>query len=168
MTLRRTAKLNRAVTMITGKVTFCNLGKIIGRRWRRINVNAEDIAEYVIAAASDKARYQKEMIVYNKERKAAYKIQEKPIAAISNPNEKEFGQVSSEIDSDTSSFPRQLQFFCQAFPTSHLNHGGTEQFSLRFLHNYNQEHFPQDPFQPNHVTSSPSQSSQSLYCLITY
>jgi len=61
-------------TTIPEKISFSDLGKTIGRRWRRINENAEDIAEYVIAAANDKARYVREMIVYKNERKAAYKI----------------------------------------------------------------------------------------------
>ena len=76
-----TEQRNESVKIIDGatdnsarKVGFKDLGKIVGRRWRRLSQHPEKIAEFVEAAAMDKERYRKEMLAFKEKRKQVTKM----------------------------------------------------------------------------------------------
>mmetsp|Transcript_27815 Transcript_27815/g.39806 ORF Transcript_27815/g.39806 Transcript_27815/m.39806 type:complete len:343 (+) Transcript_27815:699-1727(+) len=56
------------------KIGFKDLGKIVGRRWRRLSQHPEKIAEFVEAATMDKERYRKEMLAFKEKRKLVTKM----------------------------------------------------------------------------------------------
>lgn len=59
------------------KISFANLGKIVGRRWHRLT--EEQRAEFVAKAALDKERYNREMAVYSEQQKTIGKIRKKEL-----------------------------------------------------------------------------------------
>jgi len=66
-----------ATAKMSGKVSFSNLGKTVGRRWRRLA--PEDRVQYEKAAAADKERYEKEMASYKEQCKTMQALKRKEI-----------------------------------------------------------------------------------------